>query len=245
MTENNEHAVNESDEHAMTENSIYLLATGAVPAYAAEDAAKRGAILDSIEFIQTETLTDIPEMEQLIARRLTVVFTSINAVHAVQQWIKAVIPEWKVYCIGGSTYDAVRKSFGADAVMGTAASASQLSEMIREREPAGTAGIVFFSGDRRREELPSLGVKEVVVYRTVLAPRQIARNYQAIAFFSPGAVESFFSVNDIGPDVPLFAIGATTAEAIRNRRSNPVTVCERPDKALLIRRMTDEIVNKR
>jgi uroporphyrinogen-III synthase len=136
-------------------------------------------------------------------------------------------------------------------VVGKAESAAGLAMLIGQREVGRNREIVFFCGDRRREELPSLlrqsGLKvtEKIVYRTVLTPHRMERNYNGIAFFSPSAVESYFSANQVAADVPLFAIGRTTAAAIHSRCANPVIVGERPEKALLIRRMTEYFLHKR
>jgi uroporphyrinogen-III synthase len=58
-------------------------------------------------------------------------------------------------------------------------------------------------------------------------------------------VESFFSVNVIAAGTPLFAIGPTTAAAIRAACPNPVITGEEPDKVKLVRQMTDHFLNKR
>jgi uroporphyrinogen-III synthase len=120
----------------------------------------------------------------------------------------------------------------------TAGSAAELVEtIVRE---GWVKSILFFCGDLRRDELPvrlreaGLDVHEVVVYRTLLTPRKIGREYDGIAFFSPSAVESFFSVNRLPARTALFAIGGTTARAIRQYSDNPVTTSERPEAELLI-----------
>lgn len=77
------------------------------------------------------------------------------------------------------------------------------------------------------------------MYRTVLTPQKVERSYDGIAFFSPSAVESFFSVNTIGLRVPLFAIGRTTEASLRSRVPNPVFTAGEPDKTVLIRKMID------
>jgi uroporphyrinogen-III synthase len=120
-----------------------------------------------------------------------------------------------------------------------------LAEVIRREEAERGTEIVFFCGERRRDELPSLGVVEKVVYRTVLTPHKVERDYAGIAFFSPSAVESFFSVNVIAGEIPLFAIGPTTAAAIRAQCTNPVITGGEPDKAMLIHKMIDHFLNKR
>jgi uroporphyrinogen-III synthase len=228
----------------MTRQPIYLLSTGTLSERLVEEATERGVVLDVISFIGIEYMEEIAGMEKLMAKPLVAVFTSVNAVHAVGRWLRGRL-DWRVYCISGTTREAVVELLGAEAVAGSAQSASELAEVISRAEEERGKDIVFFCGDRRRDELPSLGVVEKVVYRTVLTPHQVERNYDGIAFFSPSAVESFFSVNVIAGEIPLFAIGSTTAASIRTRCTNPVITGGGTDKALLIRLMTDHFLTKR
>jgi uroporphyrinogen-III synthase len=228
----------------MTGQPIYLLSTGTLPEGPVEEAANAGVTLDAVPFIGIEYPDGMEEIETLFLQPLTVVFTSVNAVNAVARWIHKK-PDWRVYCISGATFGAVVRLFGEKAVRGKAGSAAELAEVIREREAGKTGELVFFCGDQRREDLPALGVTEKIVYRTVLTPQKVARTYDGIAFFSPSAVESFFSVNVIAGGIPLFVIGPTTEAAIRARCTNPVITGEEPDKVKLVRQMTDHFLNKR
>jgi uroporphyrinogen-III synthase len=222
----------------MTSQPLYLLATASLPEGLAEEASKAGMTLDVVPFIEIEyldTATPVPEVAPEVA-----VFTSVHAVMAVKRWLSGPPPNLRIYCVSGATYKAVVEAFGEKAVVGKARSAGELAELIRDREKE----ITLFCGDRRREELPSIGVTEKIVYRTVLTPRKLERPYAGIAFFSPSAVESFFSVNAMEALVPLFAIGKTTEAAIRSRCSNPVFACSEPDKTVLIRKMIDYFLFK-
>lgn len=82
-------------------------------------------------------------------------------------------------------------------------------------------------------------VNEWIVYRTILTPQKTQRIYAGIAFFSPSAVESYFSLNTVADGVTLFAIGRTTAAAIQARCSCPVIISDRPWKEALVRTMTE------
>ena len=228
----------------MTRQPIYLLSTGPLPERLVKEATERGVVLDVMNFIGTEDIDEITGMEKLVTQPLVAVFTSVNAVNAIGQWLQGR-PDWRVYCISGATCEAVVELLGANALAGTGGTASELAEVIRRGEAERVTEIVFFCGERRRDELPSLGVVEKVVYRTVLTPHKVERDYDGIAFFSPSAVESFFSVNVTAGEIPLFAIGPTTAAVIRARCANPVITGEKPDKAILIRKMTDHFLNKR
>jgi uroporphyrinogen-III synthase len=215
----------------MTRQPIYFLSTGTLPDEAVTAASEAGITLDVVPFIDVEYV-DIKTLNPEVA-----VFTSVHAVISVKRWLPSPSPNLRIYCIGGATYRAVVEAFGEQAVVGRAGSAGELAELIRTREPGPREKIIFFCGDRRRKELPSIGVSGKMVYRTVLTPHKVERTYDGIAFFSPSAVESFFSVNNIATSIPLFAIGPTTEAAIRAVCPNPVITGAEPDKAALIRKM--------
>jgi uroporphyrinogen-III synthase len=162
---------------------------------------------------------------------------------------------WTIFCIGGATGRLVRQYFGEGCVAGEAGSAAALAEVMVEKLGAAShereegegpiREIFFFCGDRRREELPhrleqaSIRVHEWIVYQTSPSPQRIGKEYRAILFFSPSGVHSFFSVNETPKDTLFFAIGETTAEAIRGYTASPVIVAPAPDKTAMIRQMID------
>jgi uroporphyrinogen-III synthase len=222
----------------MTRQKIHLLSTGTLPDQLVTAASKAGIFLHIVPFIDIE-FVEIENLSPEIA-----VFTSVNAVNAVKHWLSGPLPTLRIYCIGGSTHQAVVEAFGEKSVVGKAGSAGELAKLILAREKGDKKQIVFFCGDRRREELPSIGVTTRTVYRTVLTPQKVERTYDGIAFFSPSAVESFFSVNAIATEIPLFAIGSTTATAIRAACRNHVITAGGPDKSLLIREMIDFFLYK-
>ncbi|HEV3411800.1 MAG TPA: uroporphyrinogen-III synthase [Puia sp.] len=228
----------------MSVQTIYLLATGTVPQGLEKEAEGHGMVLDVVPFIDIEYPDGIGGLGSLIAKPLTVIFTSVNAVNAVRRYLKQPLPDWRIYCISGATSAAVVELFGEKAVVAKAGSASELVEEIRVREKGKIEEVIFFCGDHRREELPAIGVTEKIVYRTILTPHRIDRTYDGIAFFSPSAVESFFSVNSITAGVSLFAIGKTTETAIRAACTNPVFPGRQPDRAILIREMIDYFLFK-
>ena len=215
----------------------YVLSTRPLSAPLIGEAAAKGITIDVIPFIGTAKLRDetlARQLETLVTRPLTAIFTSTNAVMAID-----TAAPWKIFCISGATRRAVSERFGEQAIADVADSAADLAEAIISHETPGECW--FFCGDKRREELPERlkaagwRVREVVVYQTILTPQRIDKTYDAIVFFSPGAVESFFSVNTIEPRVRLFAIGKTTAAAILDKCPNPVSISEKPDEQILIR----------
>ncbi len=248
----------------MITQSIHILSTRPLPAGLIAHAAAFGVGLDTLAFISTAPEADddlIRGIRELALKPLVAVFTSMNAVEAVRGWLMTP-PRWKVFCIGSATRGLVADFFGEAAIVGTAASAGMLAETVREWDGFGGAGgrgsasdaggaggagreVYFFCGDHRREELPFLlrqegfTVNEWVVYRTILTPRKVERVYDGIAFFSPSAVESFFSLNTVTETTRFFAIGETTAASISALCSNPVVISDSPEKEVLVRRMID------
>jgi len=259
----------------MTTQSIHILSTRPLPAGLIADAAAQGIGLETLSFISTAPVADedlIRGIRELALKPLVAVFTSMNAVEAVRGWLMTppvmTPPGWKVFCIGSATRRFVADFFGEAAIAGTAASAGMLAETVSRWEGFGGAGmregfdsagtwkgagraVFFFCGDHRREELPFLlrregfTVNEWVVYRTILTPRKTERVYDGIAFFSPSAVESYFSVNTVPETTKLFAIGETTAASISAHCTNPVVISDSPEKEVLVRRMIDHFQIKK
>ncbi|MDR3716255.1 MAG: uroporphyrinogen-III synthase [Puia sp.] len=243
----------------MQENKITLLSTRPVDAGWVALAAEKGIFLEAVSFIETEPIpgdeaADL-RLADLSRMPATIVFTSMNAVDAVANRISG-LPDgsrsgagWRIFCIGQATRQRVIRYFGEPAIAGTADSALSLAETIlthfredsRGRgDSEGFPEVIFFCGDQRRDELPdrlrenSVPVTEIVVYKTIRMARTLERRYDGILFFSPSAVDSFFPANQLPEGTVLFAIGATTAAAVRKHSSNRVIIGESPAKEILI-----------
>jgi uroporphyrinogen-III synthase len=236
----------------------HILSTRPLDAGLLAQAKACGIVIDTQSFISTEPVRDEGlqrRIRELGHQPLTAVFTSMNAVEAVAAMVGVKAP-WKIFCIGAATRQLVHEHFGEDAVAGTAPSAAELADVVLRRslsvtEP--TAGdhvpapseVFFFCGDQRRDELPGklsaagVSVNELVVYRTAQTPHFVEGPYDGIAFFSPSAVHSFFSVNIAGDKTLLFAIGSTTADAIHGYCSNPVVISGSPAKEALVQQIIE------
>jgi len=55
--------------------------------------------------------------------------------------------------------------------------------------------------------------------------------------FSPSAVDSFFTLNTIDKNTTLFAIGNSTANAIKQQVNNKIIIADTPGKAALVKKM--------
>jgi len=225
----------------MLKNKIQILSTRPVEKKLIEEAAKNDIIIDEISFIKTEEIVDVAiesKIKKLSGQNITAVFTSMNAVNAVAKFIKNP-PAWKIFCIGNTTKELVREFFEEEFIEGFAENAELLSKKIVEH--SSIKNVTFFCGDKRRDDLPGslikngISVDEVIVYKTIEIPTALAKQYDGILFFSPSAVQSFFSKNSISEETKIFAIGATTANTLKHFSQHPVIIAETSRKENLVK----------
>ena len=227
--------------------SISILSTRALDAVLIGQAEAAGIRIDISTYIETIPIQDkglALQVKELAGRASTVIFTSMNAVDPVADMLGGLRAEnWRIFCIGAATRRQVEAHFGVSAIAGTAPSASGLAGVVLKE---GTEEAVFFCGDQRREELPAIlsgggvHIQEIVVYRTVETPSAAGDGYDGIAFFSPSAVRSFFSVNAVDEKTCFFAIGETTAETIRTYApGSPVIISRAPEKEALVHQIIE------
>lgn len=221
-----------------------LLSTRPLPKAVTDDAAAKGAVIETLSFIATSPVQDeavAEKIKSLAAQPLTVVFTSMNAVEAVAEHIDA-IPDWRIYSIGNTTRKLIEEKWGEDKIIATAENAQRLGERLIDD---GVDNILFFCGNIRRDELPNKirseggRVEEVVVYQTDETPEKLEKEYDGVLFFSPSAVQSFFSVNKLPKQTVCFAIGRTTADAIRQHTQNKIIIGKEPSKEELVYQAID------
>ena len=236
----------------MHDNSIQILCTRPIETFLKEALKEEQIIIEEIAFIETTPITNeitISAIEQAILEKATIIFTSMNAVEAVADRIENKNLQWNIYCIGTTTNELVKNYFGAQSIAGTADSAAALARLMVTNN--STTSCTFFCGDQRREELPeilttnNIAVKEIVVYKTIPMSNKITKAYDGILFFSPSAVNSFFSVNKISSSTILFAIGTTTEQEIKLFSSNKVIVSDVPGKENLVNTMSAYFSKKR
>lgn len=199
-------------------------------------------VLDTKAFIQVIDISDETEVWEKItaayAQQAIVVFTSASAVFAVCEHPSFVRPDWKIFCIEKATKKAVLQYFDESYIVGSAKDSDELAQKIRET--ADVKEVIFFCGDKRMDTLPSILLKsgiitnEIVVYKTVEQPTFIEKEHNGILFYSPSGVSSYFSMNTANPGTVLFAIGNTTAAAIKLETENEIVVCPTPSKEALL-----------
>lgn len=220
---------------------INILSTRPLPDALLKEAASLGVNISILSFIDTVPVQSVEiaeEVGQAALIQTTVIFTSMNAVEAVTDILFGLVPDWKVYCMGNTTKNLVVDYFGEDSIAGTADSAANLARTLLSDGFAEE--VFFFCGDQRRDELPAIlsdagiVVNEIVVYETIATPHAIQEDYAGILFYSPSAVESFFTNNRLAEHALVFAIGATTAAAIKKYTANKIILADEPAKEQLV-----------
>jgi uroporphyrinogen-III synthase len=227
----------------MQKNNITILSTGLLDKEILEEAFDLDVIVETVPFIATRPVSTAALqkiLEPLIHQRAFIIITSSNAVEPLASCVQESAPQWTFFCVGDATRSKIEKHFGASSI---AASANSAAELANEIDNLGIQGeMIFFCGDQRRDELPDhlrargIALKEVIVYETAATPQKMTKQYEGILFFSPSAVQSFFSLNQPHPETVLFTIGSTTAEALQALTKNKIVIADKPDK--------EEVVNK-
>ncbi len=228
----------------ISDRKIEVLSTGELSPDLVAKAVSWGISIDVVPFIKIEPIDDLKVgqvIDRLASTEATVIFTSRNAVEAVINILDERKPDWTVFSIEGSTSELASVHFGKDRVIPGGFNGTSLANTLIQRSAAKE--VQFFCGDQRRDELPDLlrskkiAVREIIVYRTIPTPLRIDRKYDAVMFFSPSAVNSFFSVNEWKEGTIAFVIGSTTATAVVGMADH-VIIAERPSKETMI----DEVI---
>lgn len=211
-----------------------------------ERAKESGVDVTELEAIRVKPVVGKEKWDEifsLLEKKIPcAVFTSSNAVTALKKYLNEYTnhlpPQWKIFCLSGKTKDALRENeawFGT--IEATAPAAAELAQKVVAH---GVKELLFFCGNRRRNELPAIlqnaGVRvhEVVVYEVEEAPADVNDRFDGVLFFSPSAVQSFFAANQLQEATVCFAIGQTTAASVGQFAQNKLCISKEPtQKALL------------
>ncbi len=232
------------NQYAMQQNKR-ILCTRPIEQALITKAAEKNIDITVLPFIDIKKLQSPVFKEQLIflaLQKINVVFTSVHAVESVAMNI-TIKPSWKISCIGGVTKEAVIKYFGETCLEVTSRNASALARKIIDK--GGTKEVFFFCGDQRLDDLPetlranNIRVQEIIAYQTLQTPHEVDEDYDGVMFFSPTAVNSFFSMNTVRTDVVLFSIGKTTTGSIHTYCTNKVVTSEWPGQENLVDKVTE------
>jgi len=198
-------------------------------------------VIPFIEIIQRPDKELMPVIGAYGSEKLNVIFTSAHAVKFVAGWLKQK-PDWTIYCIRNETRNAVLKYFGQEVTCKFAGDALSLSKLMISE---GVQKAIFFCGDQRLDILPDnlrrndIDLNELVVYDTRLKPVKLNEPPEIILFFSPTAVRSFFTMNEISSGTTVIAMGTTTAAALKQYTEHPVIISPESDKTYVFNMALD------
>lgn len=153
------------------------------------------------------------------------IFTSQNAVHAFFDKVDSPENLCKTvcFCVGNKTKSLLIKK--GLKVVKTAVNSQELGEFIVKNHKKDS--FYYFCGTERRDELPTLlkskkiAFIEVKTYKTELNVRKFDQKWDGILFFSPSAVSSHVSENNI-ENISAFCIGETTAAEAKKYSRNVI-----------------------
>jgi uroporphyrinogen-III synthase len=229
----------------MPVNKIHILNTRLLEPSLTKKLESAGFAVDSIPFIEIQFVQDFRirnEISQLFKENIVAIFTSSNAIEAISGLQGSKLADWKIFCTGSTTKRLAEQRFGKSTILGAAKDSSAIAELIIANPP--DLGIHFFCGDLRSDELPlmltrhKINFKEWVVYHTQPIPQMLGNPYQAIIFYSPSGVRSFFSANQTEDFTVLFAIGETTARELGYYGKKRIIIPEKPSNEDLV----DELI---
>jgi len=227
-----------------------ILSTKQLLPHLKQDMAQRGVEVIEQDFIAIQPILTAEKNKEVMSwvnhpGKLGVVFTSRHALNSIEQHIQkaaeaiwSLPAEWKVFCLNGATKNALLTRLWEHQVAATASSAAELADKIIE--DGSFKEVVFFCGNRRRDELPDLltangiTVKEVVVYETIDTPKIATGHLDVVLFFSPSGAKSFFMANQLEKETACIAIGETTAQALRQYTGNRVIVSEGASQDMML-----------
>lgn len=231
-----------------------ILSTKILQAGIREQLEGQGVNLLEVPFIDVKPIVNYSKYKEIWpilnnTAAQAIVFTSKHAVEAVDKHLHggdaAYIPDnWEVFCLNGATKDKVAEVLSAQHIVDTAPYATELAAKIIAY---GTfREVVFFCGNQRLDTIPRLlkeggiGVKEIVVYETTDTPVAIdTARLNAVLFFSPSGIRSFFSVNKLQPGTACVAIGETTATALKGFTTNTIIITTVPTQQAMVKGTLD------
>ena len=146
------------------------------------------------------------------------IFTSQNGILSIQN------SEFRIqncFCVGEKTKQLLKEN--GFSIIKMTEYASELADYLVKNHKDET--FHFFCGNIRSNEIPSklkennIVFEEIEVYKTTLKPKKFERAFDAVLFFSPSGVRSFFSENNIAIGKAI-CIGKTTASEAKKYTGN-------------------------
>lgn len=219
----------------LTERPINIVATRLLDKSNKMRAAESGISMYDYEFLNIGYIFDSKIWDNINAQPgVPKVFTSKHSVKAYHLFAQPNGAQ-TCFCIEGETSRLAQEA-GFE-VVGTAQNSARLANVIVNKN---LGKVMILSGNNRRDELTGIlflnnhPFEEFTVYSKSAADIPIKAEFDGIAFFSPSQVKAFMKSNEIEKDLPVFSIGETTAEFLRNNGFTAVSVAETASETALI-----------
>lgn len=158
------------------------------------------------------------------------IFTSQNGVNSFFENVRSNkstsiggTPIEKCFCVGEKTKSLLEEN--GQKVIKMTEYATELADYLAKNHKNDS--FHFFCGNIRSYEIPSklkennITFEEIEVYKTTLNLKKFERQFDAVLFFSPSGVRSFFSENKLNA-AKAICIGKTTASEAKKYTENVV-----------------------
>jgi len=222
-------------------NNFSILSTKILKPYILQQLVDNDFNIIEHDFIKIEEIKNTQFNSILNDHQPNYIFTSKNAVRSFIKQVtdnKIKISKKAVFCtLSGETQKALLdEGFSATII---ADNAADLAHKIITGKSFKEA--LFFCGDKRRDQLSiilkeaGIVLTELVLYKNIEQPKKIDNIFQAILFFSPSAIQSFFKENVLPKTTACFCVGYTTANALKEYKiTNKVIVSSYPSQQVMI-----------
>jgi uroporphyrinogen-III synthase len=225
----------------MSSERINLLSTRNLQGKTITESVSKNIFIEEISFIKTQPILNKDLSYKISQINLPAIFTSIHAVESVVENLKQNNLNFKIqsaFSISGRTAYSLKKN--GIKILGSASSSSELAKIIIQSK---TKKLVYFCGNKRRDELSeilsneNILLYEVIIYETILTPSKVDENiFDGILFFSPSAVESYLTKNTLTKRNTSFCIGKTTADAVlKTQPDSKIIISDEPSEAGLLK----------
>jgi uroporphyrinogen-III synthase len=208
----------------MREAKVKILSTKVLNNELLEEVTRNGYSIKCAPFIDIQLLSNANlknELKKIVGlKSKSLIFTSINGVNS---WVnnvgKITGENTNIFCVSGRTKDACSKLKGMVTIIHKINSEKLADAIIQQK--TSLKNLFFITGNKHSQIIPDklkqagISFSKVIVYENSPLQTKIDFKPDAILFFSPSAVESYFSQNRIFNNTIYFAIGKTTAKAIK------------------------------
>jgi uroporphyrinogen-III synthase len=199
-----------------------ILSTRTLKEYLIDYGRQLNLAITCVDFI--ETISVAPDLTYRAPADIdAAIFTSANAVKYFFENYAAheIIKDKRIFSLAGATSDELLQNGITPAH--TAGSAITLSQLMVDMGNVKSA--LHICGDKRLSTIEDklsqnkIQYHQLVVYETILITnKKIEEEFDAIMFYSPSGVKSFFANNVLKEEQVFCCIGDTTANALRELR---------------------------